>query len=587
MVSSSRASRAPRTAGGRFAKRQQSSTPASKSRPAAVKKNAPTPSNTTTNAHHHDDAIPNSTDDDGFDESDRPAKKRKLSIRQKQTTLDAHFAPFSQSPNGAGVGATTKPPTKVTVAQPHGQLVETLNGVRAPLDVKQDDLPIAKSPERLPPQPKPVNKAVENKKEEKRTLRSQDEGPRLKSELATYFPEYEDVVFGTDKEAAFLTVDTALYITDDAAKKETDSSAASSPQKARTGPDHATGENTNGGRALPATPHRKPSQQYNGCSPVDLDKIMAGFPSGTEDPLDDNHFEKSHKRAERKEKQLRNIEKERAMHEKVSLERLLDGLLGHDWLKVLGITGVTDSEAKKYEKPRAYFIAEVQSLVDKFKMWKDGERRQRLEREAARRAEESSEDEQEDNDGDESSEADSSVGPPSSELNAGATRQLLQETHSAVAVQQRSGFKIRLKKTPTSSPAAVHPSKPPRQQQPPPSSSSSSVRPPPPLHHPHPSTSTHEQHIPPWLHASPEPPITSFYAKRHLRDAALSKTRHGRNVTAFGHPLPEMPEEREFELPGELLTEEALRASARERRRRRREGVVDAGAGSSGAGGGE
>ncbi|KAI7086260.1 hypothetical protein KC356_g5187 [Hortaea werneckii] len=580
MVSSSRASRAPRTAGGRFAKRPQSSTPASKSRPAAAKKVAPTPSNTTTaNTHHHDDAIPNSTDDDGFDESDRPAKKRKLSIRQKQTTLDAHFAPFSQSPNGAGVGATPKPPTKVTVAQPHGRLVETLNGVRAPLDVKQDDLPTAKSPERLPPQPKPVNKAVENKKEEKRTLRSQDEGPRLKSELATYFPEYEDVVFGTDKDADFLTVDTALYITDDAFKKETNSSAASSPPKMRTGPDNAAGENANGGRAMPATPHRKPSQQYNGCSPVDLDEITAGFPSETEDPLDDNHFEKSHKRAERKEKQLRNIEKERAMHEKVSLERLLDGLLGHDWLKVLGITGVTDSEAKKYEKPRAYFVAEVQSLVDKFKMWKDGERRQRLEREAARRAEESSENDQgEADDGDESSEADSSAGPPSSELNAGATRQLLQETHSAVAVQQRSGFKIRLKKTPTSSPAAtVHPSK--QTPQPPAPSSSASIARPPPSS----TAMTHEQHIPPWLHGSPEPPITSFYAKRHLRDAALSKTRHGRNVTAFGHPLPEMPEEREFELPGELLTEEALRASARERRRRRREGVVDAG----GNGGGE
>ncbi|KAI6802706.1 hypothetical protein KC332_g6453 [Hortaea werneckii] len=582
MVSSSRASRAPRTAGGRFAKRPQSSTPASKSRPAAAKKVAPTPSNTTTaNTHHHDDAIPNSTDDDGFDESDRPAKKRKLSIRQKQTTLDAHFAPCSQSPNGAGVGATPKPPTKVTVAQPHGQLVETLNGVRAPLDVKQNDLPTAKSPERLPPQPKPVTKAVENKKEEKRTLRSQDEGPRLKSELATYFSEYEDVVFGTDKDAEFLTVDTALYITDDAFKKETNSSAALTPPKVRTGPDNAVGENANGGRAMPATPHRKPSQQYNGCSPVDLDKITAGFPFETEDPLDDNHFEKSHKRAERKEKQLRNIEKERAMHEKVSLERLLDGLLGHDWLKVLGITGVTDSEAKKYEKPRAYFVAEVQSLVDKFKMWKDGERRQRLEREAARRAEESSENEQDEaDDGDESSEADSSAGPPSSELNAGATRQLLQETHSAVAVQQRSGFKIRLKKTSTSSPAAtVHPPK--QTPQPPaPSSSTSTARPPPSS-----TTMTHEQHVPPWLHGSPEPPITSFYAKRHLRDAALSKTRHGRNVTAFGHTLPEMPEEREFELPGELLTEEALRASARERRRRRREGVVDAGG--SGSGGGE
>ena len=74
---------------------------------------------------------------------------------------------------------------------------------------------------------------------------------------------------------------------------------------------------------------------------------------------------------------------------------------------------------------------------------------------------------------------------------------------------------------------------------------------------------------------SPEIPITSFYDKRHLRDAALGKARHGRNVTAFGHPVPELALQ-EFELPEEIATEDALRANARERRRRKRESIVDA-----------
>lgn len=42
---------------------------------------------------------------------------------------------------------------------------------------------------------------------------------------------------------------------------------------------------------------------------------------------------------------------------------------------------------------------------------------------------------------------------------------------------------------------------------------------------------------------------------------------------AFGLPLPEMPEveeERDFELPGVFRSAEALKASARERRARRR-----------------
>ncbi|TKA23025.1 hypothetical protein B0A50_07243 [Salinomyces thailandicus] len=531
----SRAARAPRTAGGRF-----KSKAASSARPST----------------HHNTSIADSTDDDdddedGFEERDRHSKRRKLSIRHRhththtQTTLDAHLVQSADAPGVAATADVTKPPTKVTVAQPHGQLVETLNGIRAPLDVKQDDLPTVKSPARLPSEQVKPAKAGD-KKEEKRTLRSQDDGPRLKSELATYFPEYEDVVFGTEKDEESVTVDTTLYVTDDTAKA-VPALPRSEPQKSGSshGSTHAENSSTNGSTVVPSTPKLSALQQFNGCSPVDIDSIARTFPAQAGDPLDDAHFEKAHRRAERKEKQLRNIERERAMHEKVQLERLLDGLLGHDWLKVLGLTGITDGEAKKYEKARDYFVAEVKGLVDKFRMWKDEERRQKLEKEAAaRRAEAESEEAEESEE--------ESVGPPSSELNASASRQLLQETNHAV---QRSGFKIRLSKrgatsTPISSPA------------------------PQPLKHPPPPT----QQTPSFLPPSPEMPITSFYAKRHLRDAALSKTRHGRNVTAFGLPIPEM-EERDFELPDGYLTEDALRASARERRRRRRETVVDAAGG--------
>jgi hypothetical protein len=528
---SSRSSRPPRTAGGQFAaatrpKQQQQQQPSRPHRP---------------HHHHSRDATTSASDaDDALGDHGTdgpPAKRRRLSIRHKQTTLDTHFAPVQSAP--------PKPPTKVTVTQPHGQLLETLNGVRTALDVNEDELgsdgpPTTTPPSRVPPrhpEPKPAVKAPE-KKEDKRTLRSQDEGPRLKSELATYFPNYEDVMFDVRKEPEFITTDSAIYITDDANKQQQPSSAHPSPAKQKGSPAHTRNGSVNG-LPLPTTPQRTGSNAYNGHSPIDLDSIMRNIPDTVKDPLDDEHFLKSHRRAERKEKQLRNIEKERAMHEKVQLERLSEGLQGHDWLKVLGITGITDGEAKKYEPKRDYFIAEVKGLVDKFKLWKEQEKRQRIRKEAAATREAESE---------EPEESEGSVEPPSSELAAGASRQLQEETAKAV----RSGFKIRFSKGKAtgSGPSSVEQT--PSATAPPPNAQLRAVPPP-----------------------SPEIPITSFYKKRHLRDAALGKARHGRNVTAFGHPIPEM-EYREFELPPEYLNEDVLRANARERRRRKRASIADA-----------
>lgn len=232
-----------------------------------------------------------------------------------------------------------------------------------------------------------------------------------------------------------------------------------------------------------------------------------------EDPLADSVFFTQHRRAERKEKQLRNIEKERAMHEKVQLERLLDGLQGPDWLKVMGITGVTDGERKDWEPKRDYFVREVEALVDKFRIWKEEEKRLRAEKEAALAAREEDEDDEE-----ESSESDVA--------NAMGAE--------PVASEQREKV-----------PKPPQPRRPPR---------------------PH-------GYVLPLPPPEPLPPFTSFYAKPHLRAAAMGKHRHGRNATAFGRPIPEFMAH-EFEPPEELLTVEALRDHARKRRRQKRESGV-------------
>ena len=458
------------------------------------------------------------------DDNEPPAKKRKLSIRSKQTALDNFTISQSEAP---------KPPTKVTLAQPRGQLVETINGVQNVLDGNVEDITGSTSRTGTPkpttrvPQPELQRPSGPGKQEDKRTLRSQDDGPRLKSELAIYFNNYEDIIFDLPREPEFITVDTAIYITDDVPKqpKHEQTSPGKGAKGSKAASSHARKTSVNGiHHASP--PQRSSSNHFNGSPSLSLDLISKTIPDNSDDPLTDEHFLKSHRRAERKEKQLRNIEKERAMHEKVQLERLLDGLQGHDWLKVLGITGITDGEAKKYESKRDYFIAEVQALVDKFKLWREQEKRQRLDKEAAAAAVEEADEEEESEEG--------SIGPPSSDLNASAARQLQQETVIAL----KSSATKPTNKGKESVPAT-----------------------------PKPSVT--------FAIPSPEVPITSFYEKRHLRDAALGKARHGRNVTAFGHPFPELVD-RDFELPEEIATEDALRANAREKRRRKRASIVDA-----------
>ena len=232
----------------------------------------------------------------------------------------------------------------------------------------------------------------------------------------------------------------------------------------------------------------------------------------TRDPMSDATYLKAHRRAERQEKQLRNIEKERAMHEKVQLERLLDGLKGHDWLRVMGISGITDGEKKAYEPKRDYFIKEVVILLEKFREWKEEEKRRKVEKEESMLDED---EDQEEDGSEEGGESDNDT--PDSAGAESDTRHSHKEASSTT--KAKSGKRLHRAKVPSAPPV--------------------------------------------------QKPFTSFYSKPYLRDAAIGKHRRGRARFAFGQPLPE-PIDQDFALPEDILSQEAIDGVRRSRRAKRR-----------------
>ncbi|KAF2468090.1 uncharacterized protein BDR25DRAFT_265671 [Lindgomyces ingoldianus] len=427
--------------------------------------------------------------------------------------------------------ADTRPPTKVTVTQPHGKLLQVTNGVPTKLGIGEDEHPSGVSTPKaangigaavvVAGLTVPVQSAATQttQTQDKRSLRSQDGGSRLKSDLSIYFSNYDDIIADVPQPPEFLDLETPIYVVDEPLKTTKPSElATSTPSRPSASPNRSrkSRARTPQNVVYPAPLHS--SQASTTFQVLDYSTIARHLRSDNEeDPLADPVYLIQHRRAERKEKQLRNIEKERAMHEKVQLERLLDGLQGPDWLKVMGITGVTDGERKDWEPKRDYFVKEVEALVDKFRIWKEEEKRLRAEKEAALAAREEGED-----DDDEDEDEDSDVVSPN-----GVDSTRISEQHQ------------REKEAP-----------PPKPRRPPRPQGFLLLLPP-----------------------EPTTPFTSFYAKPHLRATALGKHRHGRNASAFGQPIPEF-EEHEFEPPEEYLTPEALRDHARKRRRQKRESGV-------------
>lgn len=247
------------------------------------------------------------------------------------------------------------------------------------------------------------------------------------------------------------------------------------------------------------------------------------------DPLPDEYFETVHRRPERQERAIRNSDKGRAQHEKDQVMRLLEGLQGHDWLKLMGVSGVTESKKKEYEPAREHFIKGCEVILEKFRTWKEEERRRKHEKEQAQaeaKAEQEAEEEAEETPEPEDEQDDSSdADPPDySDVDASAARQLHEEAiarSESVPVTKRSRKRLKSEEI---------------QEEP------------------------HEI----------EKEFISFFPKPYLREAALGKHRRsGRSVAAWGHPVPEM-QQRDFDLPEDYRDDETLKARARRKRRVRR-----------------
>lgn len=95
----------------------------------------------------------------------------------------------------------TRPPTKIAVTQPHGELLAITNGTVAPLGIDADDIRSARSTPRPGSAGKLAPTTAGASATDKRSLRSHDGGSRLKSDLATYFASYDDIIAGVAKPA--------------------------------------------------------------------------------------------------------------------------------------------------------------------------------------------------------------------------------------------------------------------------------------------------------------------------------------------------------------------------------------------------
>lgn len=286
--------------------------------------------------------------------------------------------------------------------------------------------------------------------------------------------------------------------------------------------------------------------ELNDAHTIDLSWLESQYKGKPlNDPLPDVYYEPIHRKESRNEKITRNAERGRSQHEKEQVIRLLDGLKGPDWLKTMGVTGVTESKKKQFEPARTHFINKCEAVLDKFRKWAAEEKRLKLEKErAARESRESEETESSSVDEDDESVDDQETGdasddegedgsededaergdvehtdPPESDADAPA-KQLFEEAMARSRMAAKS---------------------------------------------------TRRHYAVPDLEPPPPPvEFKSFFKKPYQRDAALNKSRRrGRTVMAWGLPLPEI-EERDFDLPEEFRDEEMMKARERRLRQLRR-----------------
>jgi len=384
----------------------------------------------------------------------------------------------------------------------------------------------------------------ENKDKDKRSLRSHSGTSRTKSDLSRFFSDYEENVFGPLKEKGEFNAGSRLWsFTPDDGMQDCLTSDSilylveTSPRKARL-PKYAPPRFTpslassNGPGSINAgwPGQGSISNEVENSSPrtafdrLDLSLFEADAKKYDRDPLSADVFRQAHRRGERKEKQLRNIEKEHAMHEKGDLERLLGELKGHDWLKTMGISGITDSDKKGFEAKRDAYIRAVQTLIDKFSSWREQEKELKFKKDQANLFKCATEHDSE------------VAGSEEVSVDGYNVIEVLDDADASARQLHREAI------------IASHQEVRPRGSR---------------------------RHL---IILEPESatPFVSFFSKPYLREAALGKHRRGRSATAFGLAIPEPPAA-DFALPDDFISEDTLKENARKRRRLKRGLISDAG----------
>ena len=272
----------------------------------------------------------------------------------------------------------------------------------------------------------------------------------------------------------------------------------------------------------------------------------------------------------------RNHEKARAQHERDRIIRILDELQGHDWLRVMGVSGITETRKKSFEPARDHFIRGCEAILAKFRRWSQEEKRRKQEKDkaaselahgkGAASVSGSSDDHaaskhsaSNDGDDDVASHRDdgSTVSEPVSDVDASIEKQL----HEEVLARSRIASD-----PPVADSAAALNAKGKAKEDSGKRGAKSRAKP----------ASKATKRKEPEPDPEPEPKLEkefkSFFAKRHERDAALkSNRRTNRKVLAWGHPIPDIPEA-DFEPPEGLIDAETVKTLERRRRRDRRGG---------------
>ncbi|KAK3187204.1 hypothetical protein K4F52_004108 [Lecanicillium sp. MT-2017a] len=398
--------------------------------------------------------------------------------------------------------------------------VKVINGIKHELD-------------RLQPQ-------MAGPREQGRKLRSQ-EATRFKSELSAYFPDYDEVIGNDPKEQHVLNLDTPMIVIDTIPRRV----GPHGQQQHQPFPNNESFPVRGYGDAL--------YTEVCDAQQIDFGFLEAQYKNRVlDDPLPDSAFQPIHKRAERLERSIRNSEKGRAQHEKDQIIRLLEGLQGHDWLRVMGVSGITDTKKKMFEPAREYFIKGCQAILEKFRTWNMEEKRRKLEKDRLL-AEQAEEELRETQQSEVSGEADEDEEMGEAETETGTAGQ----TSEGDEAVEEEVEELLPSQDDSSVASSSSPAKQLRQEALARSKLAAAKRPR--------SGST----VTPRQSETPKE-FRSFFNKKYEREGALNNRRRtGRKVMAWGHPVPEISEV-DFDLPEEYRDDETLRTRARRKRRDKR-----------------